>query len=483
MGQASRVAAKGITFDLMGSRITVLPMLVFGFAFDWAWVYSCVLTGSSVLWSDGVQTAAFSIADIMATAALLGLGVLVDVGRVSRDARCLLGAVCRIAGVALLAVAPMLSLGDAARAVLAVLAGVLGGAGSATLLALWGDVLSAPETPSVASNVSLAFAASFVLSYALVNLGPVPVILVAGILLPVAEAVLARESLAALAGAESVALERPRDEALPLAFAGVLAGFLLSAFRELWVTALLLGVADVGKMAIVVGSVTVAGLVMLCLLSYNGGDGLGARIPLGAVCLCVAALLVVDSSDLLYHVVGLFAYYCLEIVSWTALAGLARTGGGRRLFCAGSALLFVGQALTPLSNSFVASMQSTPSMEQVASPTVLVLVLFALLMALSTGDRIDGAVSGLASDAPETILARDAALRSSRIDEVVSRYLLSERESEILRLTADGYSIAGIAEKLCLSENTVKTYMRRLFSKTAVHSRAELMAIVDGGDA
>lgn len=51
---------------------------------------------------------------------------------------------------------------------------------------------------------------------------------------------------------------------------------------------------------------------------------------------------------------------------------------------------------------------------------------------------------------------------------------LSEREREIVRHIALGYTNAQIAERLYLSERTVKTYRARAVSKLGLSTRAEL---------
>ena len=47
------------------------------------------------------------------------------------------------------------------------------------------------------------------------------------------------------------------------------------------------------------------------------------------------------------------------------------------------------------------------------------------------------------------------------------------REIEILRLIAEGLTNREISERLCLSENTIKTYIRCLYQKLDDHSRIE----------
>jgi DNA-binding NarL/FixJ family response regulator len=52
-------------------------------------------------------------------------------------------------------------------------------------------------------------------------------------------------------------------------------------------------------------------------------------------------------------------------------------------------------------------------------------------------------------------------------------YELSDRETEILKLTIDGYSYRQIAEKLFLSGNTVKKHLANIYHKLHVTSKAQ----------
>lgn len=54
--------------------------------------------------------------------------------------------------------------------------------------------------------------------------------------------------------------------------------------------------------------------------------------------------------------------------------------------------------------------------------------------------------------------------------------LLSSREREILELLLQNKKRKEIAEELCLSENTIKTYTRTLYGKLGISSRDELFA-------
>lgn len=56
--------------------------------------------------------------------------------------------------------------------------------------------------------------------------------------------------------------------------------------------------------------------------------------------------------------------------------------------------------------------------------------------------------------------------------------MLSVREREILELVLQNKKRKEIAEELCLSENTIKTYIRTLYGKVGVSSREELYALL-----
>ncbi len=59
----------------------------------------------------------------------------------------------------------------------------------------------------------------------------------------------------------------------------------------------------------------------------------------------------------------------------------------------------------------------------------------------------------------------------AQIDDEVTYKKLSPRESEVLSLVASGLSNNFIAERLSISENTVDTMLRRVFSKLGVNNR------------
>ncbi|MEG2530860.1 MAG: LuxR family transcriptional regulator [Raoultibacter sp.] len=70
-----------------------------------------------------------------------------------------------------------------------------------------------------------------------------------------------------------------------------------------------------------------------------------------------------------------------------------------------------------------------------------------------------------------------------RCDGVVARYHLTRREGEVLPYLAKGRSAKFIAEALFVSENTIRSHISRILEKTDLHSKQELIDLVDASGA
>ena len=51
---------------------------------------------------------------------------------------------------------------------------------------------------------------------------------------------------------------------------------------------------------------------------------------------------------------------------------------------------------------------------------------------------------------------------------------------DVFRYLAMGYTKDAMAEKMCVSSNTIRTHSRNVYAKLGVHSRQELIDLVDG---
>lgn len=69
-------------------------------------------------------------------------------------------------------------------------------------------------------------------------------------------------------------------------------------------------------------------------------------------------------------------------------------------------------------------------------------------------------------------------VRMLRLDVLGEEARLTNREREVLGLLAQGRDLAYICERLCLSRNTVKGYQKAIYAKLGVHSKQELIDLL-----
>ncbi len=79
-----------------------------------------------------------------------------------------------------------------------------------------------------------------------------------------------------------------------------------------------------------------------------------------------------------------------------------------------------------------------------------------------------------AQDAPSPLEVMQACC-----DAIAERKHLTPREREILVYLGRGHTVSAIAKELVVSENTVKFHVKGIYQKLDVHSRAEIMALID----
>lgn len=80
---------------------------------------------------------------------------------------------------------------------------------------------------------------------------------------------------------------------------------------------------------------------------------------------------------------------------------------------------------------------------------------------------------GLDNDS-ESAQTREELMRQ-RAQQMGKQFLLSEREVEVLALYAQGYTQKRVAETLFISQGTAHAHIKRIYAKTDLHSRQELI--------
>lgn len=164
------------------------------------------------------------------------------------------------------------------------------------------------------------------------------------------------------------------------------------------------------------------------------------------------------------------------------VAYLCTTVRGNRMFCRTVPFLLISSNIgLTVGVAFGDALYRTVPNGSVALVVITLSVLYVMFMVLSLG--LGGRLKSLASPRDGFSQGDEAALRSNmRADAeavVAGLYGLSEREASVMAYLAKGRSIAFAAEKLSLSQNTVKTYAKTLYKKLGVHSRQELMDLLD----
>ena len=71
------------------------------------------------------------------------------------------------------------------------------------------------------------------------------------------------------------------------------------------------------------------------------------------------------------------------------------------------------------------------------------------------------------------------ALMQDNTRQMQSQFLLSDRETEVLTLYAMGLTQRKIAEELCISPGTTHTHIKRIYAKTDLHSRQEILDYIE----
>lgn len=165
---------------------------------------------------------------------------------------------------------------------------------------------------------------------------------------------------------------------------------------------------------------------------------------------------------------GLSLLVCFLLVARQGNTPLIRTSAfGQAAFLAGNSLgMFAGLALPRL--------VAMPGDHLLILSVVILLLtseaLFVFVVLYQFSRRISARVAAEAAVEEEA-----AAAPQDNLDGFIERFALSEKESEVLRLTVRGRSRQRIAEALFVSPGTVNTYFYRIYQKVGVHTRQELL--------
>lgn len=114
--------------------------------------------------------------------------------------------------------------------------------------------------------------------------------------------------------------------------------------------------------------------------------------------------------------------------------------------------------------------------------------LIVLYSASTAGDRMERPIREVSDRVPGKVEQDGSAVTPGkgmwrrRCTLVAERYSLSPREEEVLSLLAKGRNTEYIQKELSVSSHTVKAHVYNIYRKLGIHSRHELMDIIEGFD-
>jgi DNA-binding CsgD family transcriptional regulator len=469
-----------------------------GFAFGRCWVY-IVFFNIALLVS---QTDTHKTLDSLYIASLVTLVVVLVVTGIANE-RCSSlmnsrygvwsGAAFSIIGTSAF---PFSGINNPEQLVFLALSAVATGIGSGLLLLFWGKMYSRIGGPSAAAESSVAFILA-TLPVPFFLLAPFALQVAVVTLLPIASTlVLIRELKKVKEDGHSKTEEgtsRPwqleivgldqKQLTLKIVFSSIVFGCVVSLTRAVCTNQ---GVIEfgIGFNIILPVSALCAGGVTLCVLFFSRRLDLAFtyRPVLIFMSLGCCLLPVFYNSGVVAYFLAMTGYLCFEIMNWVILSDASFRFGipPFRIFSFGRASVsggvLIGAVLGSLLNAVV-----DYSLEFITGISLVMVFVMIVTYTFTLTERDVAKLTKQRSQYPFT--HQDAADRSllldERVDILAKRHDISGRGLEVLRLLAKGWTGVRIEQELYMSRGTVNTHMRRLYQKLGVHTRQNLLDMLD----
>lgn len=121
----------------------------------------------------------------------------------------------------------------------------------------------------------------------------------------------------------------------------------------------------------------------------------------------------------------------------------------------------------------------TPGEQIEAFPVVALIVVAAFLVSTTANVILIFFVARTPKDPADQAGGAARGVSAGTLEQVGSAWGLSAREADIVRMACTSASTAKIASALCIAESTVYTHLKRIYRKAGVHSRQELVDLVE----
>lgn len=386
---------------------------------------------------------------------------------------------------------------------------VASGVGTAGLLLLWAETY-ATISPGFAKKYTIPVSMlGGILFYLLINVLPSGVAVAVGAALPVFSAALmlwsnhrlnpgvSEASGGASLGGGSSESFRSIHKTIPVAFIVVTVIYCLAPGFMRGHTSALPFVTSGG-----IGGEVFAGVALVMIVAAMGSIVVfrKSKIDLAyklIVPLMAAGLLLLPFLDAGYGALAAIAimsgYILFEMFVWASLADIAASV--RMPIAAVFGFGKCGMNLGLLLGSFIGMRFGSSSTMLVVGVSVLIIYLFIVVESItspSMGVSLSIPQSGGDTERGQTFERVDiaeaaqmdlssvfASLLDEKCEALAMHYDLSNREKQVLNLLARGRSLQASADVLGVAYSTVKTHTNRIYAKMGVHSRQELIKLIE----
>ncbi len=204
--------------------------------------------------------------------------------------------------------------------------------------------------------------------------------------------------------------------------------------------------------------------------------------PVYATTFLLSPLLLTNQMQFFPLMVGSFGFILFSIVMMTSIIDIADS---KRLRLTGvysvyAAALYSSRIIGGGISTLITS-EVLPSDTQIYFAALLLLYGFSLIMFNYLYKRpskhVERTKKGTSNGKLDSISTSDPL--TVRCQEIAQEFKLTKRQHEIMELFAHGYDIPAIAKKLYISENTVRTHTKRLYSALEIHSRQEIIGLIN----
>lgn len=220
--------------------------------------------------------------------------------------------------------------------------------------------------------------------------------------------------------------------------------------------------------------------LMLAFLCING-----ERFSLHAVLLVVTVLYATGFALYSYvwetgsPVAGALirgGFDCSTVLLWVLLARKAHANQVRTYFYFGLFRCIASVYPGRLLGYFLlqGSGSQIDSITRISSAALWIICIFGIIIAFLASGSTGSSLSNNGSSAVGPV-----DLFAEQLEAFAARYQLSRREQEVLAGLLKGYTRESIAQQLYLSSDTVKSYVSRLYAKTKVNSKQDLIKLFE----